>query len=359
MSELLEYAADCPRPDGLLSAAEGPWRLRNITAVRALMEPEDAQRRLRLWADVQLLGRAESRACLQVELCSEPWQVVAPGEGSSSAPAASIEGVGVGPVQAQPLAYCIAGIRATDGTGAGFWQQYLTPGQVQVPAATRQVSADDLGEVLRAALARWLGRTLAVTTVSAASEFADSGSVGAFGTVQGRVLERTAAADLAVDVTPLGEVTDADDHEGVAHARMALYGERHGRWLLHRCVAQPRKPRRNEAVLQPLYQCEVLVAESAAELVAMAGLGQLEKRLFQAAGVLPHATLADPTTSEANEEGATPQQLDISRVPDRSRRFLQAIAALAQPGGGLDATDLDVLLRVGRQIARQRRRPGK
>jgi hypothetical protein len=198
--------------------------------------------------------------------------------------------------------------------------------------------------------------TLGVDTVGGALRCAESGPAGVFGTVESRVLERTGQADLAFDGTLLAEASDAKEQGGDPTCLLALYGERHGAWVLHRRRLQPRKVRRpNDPALPPLYSCEVLVADNAEDLVALAGLGTAEKRLFQKADILPHETLAGYHAEKARKGAeAPPQAVDLGKVAARPRLQLLAIVALVREGK-LNPVDLDLLLRLARQLSKPRR----
>ena len=125
----------------------------------------------------------------------------------------------------------------------GFWQQYLTP--QRPPEESRPGGAGrPLADALLDAVGEYLAGTLEITSVDGALRFLEAGPAGSFGPVATRVLERSGRADLRIDATLLGEASDAEEQGGEATLRLALYGDRHGAWILHRLRLRPRKARR-------------------------------------------------------------------------------------------------------------------
>ena len=87
--------------------------------------------------------------------------------------------------------------------------------------------------------------------------------------------------------------------------------------------------------------------------MALAGLGRTEKALFREAGVLPTRDLRDHY--EAGGVAAMDDrsaQAVLSQLDPRSRRSLEAILLLAREHS-ISSADLDVLLRVARQMAKK------
>jgi len=333
---MLYYTESCQWPETIAEEGNNLWRVRNMTLATVALEHDAGVAHLRLNVDVWLGGKAaETQLKLRVALASKPWE-----EGAASSD------------PEQPLEYRVESLQpvATSAAGEGRWQQYLTPGSSPAPADLARAPADTLRQELLLVLERWLAHNLVVNTVAGARRCALSGSVGQHGPLQRKVLERSGQADLEVDVTAFGEVSDASERGGSPGTILALYGERHGRWLLHRRVAQPQKVRRNEPELPQQFSCTVLIASDIDALIKLAGLNPLEKRLFQSAGFLPHATLPEPAAAEPSPAD-TPQTIDVSKVADRARAYLQAIAALAQTGK-LNVGDMDLLLKLARHLVK-------
>lgn len=211
---------------------------------------------------------------------------------------------------------------------------------------------------LRRALVEWIRGGAKIGTVPGALEWLEKGPVGHFGPVEPRVLSRSGQADLSADVTPLGEANDTSDAEGDGSCFLSLYGDRHGLLLLHRSAVAAGRTSAKQTQRAP--HREVLVARSADELIAAAGLGVVEKRLFRAAGLLDPV----PLWTEMGREGdpaATPDPttvLDLAELPDRSRQAFKAIHAFAQQGK-LGAADIDLLLKMARHLARSGTRPAR
>lgn len=249
--------------------------------------------------------------------------------------------------------------------GDSGWLQYLPQEMAHAPGASRKGDSATLAERLADVLSTWLTESFPVTTVESACEAACHGPVGHFGPVEAYVLERSGQADLAVDATLLGHSDDRDEAGGEPTTLLSLYGERFGTWLLHRQRIQYLKPPRKDAPVPRQVTAEVVIAPTADALMAQCALTTAEKRLFQQAGILPHATLwpaqdnpvpedREDETPGSRESGSTAPPstaLDLSRVPDRLRKHLQAITQLAEQGK-LDATDTDLLLKTARQFSK-------
>lgn len=250
--------------------------------------------------------------------------------------------------------------------GDGGWQQYLPPG---VPAASgarrRDAPRRPLAERLAHALSAWLEDPVPLASLQSAREYACYGPLGHFGPVEAWVLERSGQTDLAVDATPLGCADDRPETGGEPATLLSLYGERFGTWLLHRQHVQHLKPPHKAAPAPRQVTAEVLIAPTAEALMAQCDLTPAEKRLFRQAGILPHATLW-PAREAWHSEGpacdtpgvdthalAPGTALDLSRIPDRPRKHLHAIAELAEQGR-LDAGDTELLLRTARQLGKAR-----
>lgn len=223
-----------------------------------------------------------------------------------------------------------------------------------------------MGDRLEAVISLWLSDELSVTTVVGAEEALLRGPVGHFGLLESLVLERTGQADLAVEATPLAEADDSPESGGDPTLFLSLLGERFGMWLLYRRQVKVLKATRKDAPPPKECTCSVQVAESAEALMAQCGLSPAEKRLFQQAGCLPHATLwpeVEHTASNGLLRGSgQPEPLspdsrhtgfDLSSVPDRQRQHLQALLRLVVQGK-LDSHDTDLLLKTARHLARGR-----
>lgn len=245
-------------------------------------------------------------------------------------------------------------------SGAAAWLKYLQPATPSVARApdTHSVGPPTLTTALPRALQDWLTDSFPAATVAAACETACHGPVGHFGPVESYVLERSGQADLAIEATLLGSTDDALETGGEASTSLSLYGERFGLWLLQRRSVKVLKLLRQGARALRQAHSMVAIAHTAEALIAQSELSPMEKRLFQAVGILPHATLwSKAPATGANAENASASEsaavttLDLSDVPDRSRRHLQAITQLAQQGK-LDATDTDLLLKTARQMSK-------
>lgn len=342
------------------------WRVGHIAPVRLSVEGNAALRRLRIGVDLYLIAEGDTLPVrLRGQLVSTSWAPLAalppvlqsiPGETPDS-PA----------VATGPLTYRLSRLGApVRVSGERSWLQYLYPASA---LATSQEPASEpapLVESLRLALCEWLTHDFPVATVGEAIETAMQGPVGHFGPLDSRVLERSGQSDLAVEATWLGEADNTAEQGGRPTLGLTLYGERFGTWLLHRCSMQAVKARpKQEPAPSPLYHHEVLMAETSSALMEQAGLGPVEKRLFQQAGLLPHARLWQGVESDASaEQGAEGSRqedppagdtaLDLSGVPDRPRRHLQAIATLAGQGK-LGPVETDLLLKLARQLSRRGR----
>jgi hypothetical protein len=308
--------------------------------------------------DVLLLGSSpEEQSPLRLRLLSDSWSQ------ASAWPPRQLQAELQPSLAGQPreaLNYQVSEVepREDTGKGEGFWQAYLQPG---APAALPGPSSDSgaldtaRDEDLLESLVHWLTETLRVDTVGGALRCVEFGDVGVFGPVKRRVLERSGSADMEVEATLLGEASDAEDPGAQATLILELYGDRYGAWLLQRrrLLAANRRRPQGEAVAA--YQCDVLVADSVEDLVQSAGLGPIEKQLFQAAGLLPNESFYEhyrQSSDALDDGGAVPAaaNVDLSKLPDRSQRYVQALLALAVTGK-LSHADLDLLLRVARQLA--------
>jgi hypothetical protein len=246
------------------------------------------------------------------------------------------------------------------------WKRFLTPGDPDQPPVSD--ATDTFETALQQSLGRWLATRFRADTPEAAVKLACEGSLGQFGPVESRVLPRTGQADLAVDVTLLSKVSgqsEQDSGSGMPALSLALYGERFGYWLLHRHLEQPLKSAGKEAGSVPVRVTDqVIIADSAESLIEQAGLTDPEKRVFQLAGILPPATLWPASGSSHDEalahsdvdgaECAISTAISLATVPDRPRRHLQSIVTMVQKGT-LDPTDVDLLWRTARQLARAKR----
>lgn len=343
------------------------WRVGYISPASLTVEGNDRLRRLRIGVEFFLLAHEEATPCrLRGELVSSSWSPLAP------LPPVQQHLAGEAPDLPDdvscPLSYVLAGLGApVRVNGDQSWLKYLHP--IQAMAGSTEVACEPLplAEALPEALAEWLTNDFPVATLGAAIDTAMRGPVGHFGPLESHVLERSGQQDLAIEATWLGEVDNAVEQGGQASLSLTLFGERFGAWVLCRRSMQPVKARpKQEPAPPPLFTHEVLVAETGDALIEQAGLGPLEKRLFQQVGILPHARLwheADDSEeveladeSRAAEAGKLKPDtsLDLSAVPDRGRRHLQAIAALARQGK-LAPSDTDLLLKLARQLSR----PGK
>ncbi|TQE92852.1 MAG: hypothetical protein FKY71_18920 [Spiribacter salinus] len=246
------------------------------------------------------------------------------------------------------------------------WLKYLPPGPAREADHGNIVDGTTLTDKLCDALNDWLTETFPVSTVEATGETACHGSVGHFGPVEPYVLERSGQADLAVDATLLGRADDSPNTGSEPTTQLFLYGERFGTWVLHRQRTQILKPPHKDAPAPKQVTSEVVIAPTADALIQQCDLTPTEKRLFEQVGILPPATLW-PAQGIATPQEATPDintvitsdgtasapstALDLSGVPDRPRKHLQAITQLAEQGK-LDATDTDLLLKTARQLSK-------
>ncbi|MCG6659761.1 hypothetical protein HOP52_18590 [Halomonas campisalis] len=334
------------------------WRVGHIAAAKLSVEGNARLRRLRIGVELFLLAEGDAAPCrLRGELVSASWSPLAPlppvqqrleGETPDLPAVASV-----------PLPFTFAGLGApVRVSGERSWLQYLHPIKAMVGAADSASEPMPLAESLQLALAEWLTHDFPVATLGEAIDTAMCGPVGHFGPLESRVLERSGQSDLAIEATWLGEVDNAAEQGGRATLALTLYGERFGAWVLHRRGMQPVKARpKQESGPAPVFAHEVLVADTADALIEQAGLGPVEKRLFQQVGILPHARLwqqvDEPEGGEPADE-ADPKSamtLDLSALPDRGRRHLQAIAGLVRQGK-LGPSDIDLLLKLARQLSR-------
>lgn len=218
-------------------------------------------------------------------------------------------------------------------------------------------------EALTTALQHWLHRRFGLSTLSQAIDIARQGAFGQFGAVEPVVLPRSEQPDLQLDATLLGRTDNSHEVEG-AHlpvVSLALYGERYGRWVLHRRTLHPLKAIPKNIALSRIRD-EVIVTDSSDSLLQQVGLDDTAKRLFQLCGLLPHTTLwyDDPAMqtemSDEPAEGASAPvpAPNLSALPDKARRQLQAILSLAQTGT-LDSSDIEILWRNARHLGRRKR----
>ena len=249
--------------------------------------------------------------------------------------------------------------------GDTAWLKYLPPSTAGEAEQGETANDITLTDKLCHAFSDWLTETLPVSTVEAACETACHGPVGHFGAVEPYVLERSGQADLAVDATLLGRADDSPNTGSEPTTQLFLYGERFGTWLLHRQRTQILKPPHKDAPAPKQVTSEVVIAPTADALIQQCDLTPTEKRLFQQVGILPPATLwpaqdivtpqeATPDNTVITTDGtasAPSTALDLSGVPDRPRKHLQAITQLAEQGK-LDATDTDLLLKTARQLSK-------
>lgn len=321
------------------------WRIGYMALERLAVEGDERARRLRLWVDVVLSGGVPGQqAQLRLNVCSDAWVP------ESRLPPIHVREAFEPEVAANPsapLGYRISGVTRVEAalTTGAFWLKCLLQDVDAGTSGPLEAPVGHWREDLRESLARWLTQTLRVDTVGGAVSCAMSGPVGRFGAVSRKVLERSGQADLEVDVTVLGEADDTPETGGDGTRFLALYGERHGAWLLHRRVAEARKLRRADSGSQAALQSDVLVADSAESLMRLAGFGAVEKRLFREAGILKNATLL-----EEGSEAWAPHWIDLGSLPDRTRVALSSIVSLASRGK-LGAADIDLIARVARYLS--------
>ncbi|MGM0632795.1 MAG: hypothetical protein ACQETO_06420 [Pseudomonadota bacterium] len=328
----------------------GPWTVSDIRLDRLRVMGNDRARALRLSVRLSLVGTApEQQHHLCLCLDSDRWACAQPG------PPVHVPD-GHGPVvPGEPdtrLTYSISDMRVSDVPEEQnrFWMKYIYPEVAHsglVPDGGRD---DSLGDEILQRLSDWIGQTLRVDHVGGAVDCALTGPAGFFGPVEHQLLERSGQLDLEVDATRLAALDNDEDTGGEGTTFLTLYGERHGRWLLHRRTALVRKARRRENPPPTRFQCDVQVADSADEMITLAGLGDLQKRLFARADILPSARLQEDTPTEPAKE---PTSLDVSAIPERSRRYVQALVGMAQQGQ-LTSGDLDVILRLARHVGRRK-----
>jgi len=318
-------------------------------------------RQLTLVVDIVITDADQRAYRLRGQLTSEAWAPLGDFPPVGKVRRALMPSV---PAEATaPLAYTFkAETPPVPITGDPYWLKYLYPqlNETKTASNTLDASATTAASVVTAllhALSDWLTEAFPLATVGEAITMACHGPVGYFGSVDSYVLERTGQADLAIEATLLAQIDDTRITGKEPTTSLRLYGERFGLWLLHRQTVKPVRPHVKNTAL--VMTCEVLMADTAAALIQIAGLGSLEKRLFQQAGILHHATLwqdahqqASPAAAGIATDARTPQQLDISQVADRSRRYLQTLVALVQQGK-LDTTDLDLLLKTARQLSKK------
>ena len=332
----------------------GRWQVAHTEATRVFAEGGDGYRRLRIDADLLLQGDGGRRR-LGLALASAPWRQDDAWP-PAAAPAAADAPPAGGPAAVLPFSVLELSLGAAGEEPAGHWQRFLQPGAgLETPPAPRRAGAGrPIVEEVTTATARWLDETLAVATVAGALAYLEAGPVGYYGPIMSRLLVRSGQADLAVEATLLAEADAPAEGDAAPAARLALYGDRHGALLLHRRRLTPAGRKRSAGPPLEDYEADVLAADSAETLMAEAGLGALEKRVFSAAGLLQPASLREHylARAPAGEASAT---LDLSTLAARPRRALEGVAELAL-AGRLDATDLDLLLRTARRLARVVRR---
>ena len=241
------------------------------------------------------------------------------------------------------------------------WMRFLAPGDPDQPPVSD--ATDTFETALQQSLGRWLATRFRADTPEAAVKLACEGSLGQFGPVESRILPRTGLADLAVDVTLLSQVSGQSGQESggnIPSLGLALYGERFGHWVLHRHLEQPLKSAAKEVVPVRVTD-QVIIADSVESLIEQAGLADPEKRVFQLAGILPPVTLwsapcdlYDELAEQSDAGSAVSTAISLAAVPERPRRHLQSIVAMVQKGA-LDPTDVDLLWRTARQLARAKR----
>ncbi|WP_404298467.1 hypothetical protein [Halomonas sp.] len=331
------------------------WQVGHIAPMSLRVEGNKQARRLLLVVDIYLMSVEEAAPLkLRGQLVSAAWSPLA-----SMPPAHQLADIvpEVAPVAKARLDVTLAAMsQPIPISDERSWLQFLSPAKAMATHDEEASVSAPLVESLPQALKEWLTHVLPATTVAEAIDLALHGPVGYFGPVEPRVLERSGQADLAVDATWLGEADNGAQQGGQTTSILTLYGERHGNWLLHRRNALPTKARNKQETPPLSWTCEVLVTASAKQLVELAGLGTLEKRLFQQAGVLPHARLwPDGEDCESDRDAgadvAGSTFLDLSQLADRPRRHLQAIVSLAQEDK-LSPQAIDLLLRVARQLAK-------
>jgi len=337
------------------------WRLDHLAAQHLRLHSDGQACRLQLRLTAYLQAPDTQRyAQIDLDLLSTPWlptrTLPPPVVGNTPLPT---------PVEAAghaTLSYSLerAAPGSADNGANGSWLRYLG-----TPHPDSSASAGlPLWQQLEPAVAHWLEHTGAVQTVAGAEAAAFEGPLGYFGPLEAHLLERTGQLDLTVDATLLASADDAHETGGEPTTTLALYGERFGVWLLNRRSVKVLKAARRGAPAVQQWLSEVVVAESVEALLAQTGLGTVEKRLFRQAGLLQaeplwpsrqsETTAGSTEAADSAPAAAAATTLDLSAVPDRPRRYLQAIVALAQQGK-LDATDMDLLLRTARQLARARR----
>ncbi|CAM3443596.1 hypothetical protein [Halomonas lysinitropha] len=338
---------------GLPEKGESPtWQVAHIAPVSLVVEGNARVCRLRLSMDLFLRNLGEASPFrFRGQLVSATWAPLAelpPRQVSIDAQTPEL------PAEASlPLCFTLSELsRPIRVGGSQNWLRYLQPIKAMASPAEEASGAAPVADALHQSLSEWLTHDVCVATVGEAADSAMHGPVGAFGPLEARVLERSSQADLAIDATWLGEVDNAAEQAGEPTVRLVLYGERFGAWVLHRCSLQPAKARAKQTTLPPSFAHEVLVAESSQQLIEQAGLGAVEKRLFQQVGILPHERLR----SSAEEPSSADERpgLDLSGLADRSLRHLQVIASLAQQGK-LAPADLDMLMKLARQLSRKAR----
>ncbi|MFP4263539.1 MAG: hypothetical protein ACLFRS_09290 [Halomonas sp.] len=350
-------ADDLLRLEDILHKLRSParWQIEHLVLQKLQREGDAQTCRLGLWVSVYLHERQEDqRAQLDLQLTSTPWQP--PVELSASVgDVPSDTGSAWSPELLQAEVYYSLGdlrLRPEGHPRAVGWLPF-----VEMPSAWRRAAdrQQTLSSQLEVALRVWLHDVLSLSTVAGIQEALLSGPVGHFGPLETCLLERSGQADLAVDATLLGSADDSDLCVGEATTFLDLYGERFGLWLLHRRTCKLLKPPRKDAPAPRQWHCSVLVGHTAEALIAQTELTETEKHLFQSAGILPHATLwpSRPSAERSGQDSTSRQStlLDLSHVPDRPRRHLQAIAQLAQQRR-LDASDIELLLKMARQLGK-------
>lgn len=345
---------DAEQLDRLLpdSNQPGQWRFAGCQLIRAQLRGDDNARLLQLQSRVALQDwQGKNVLQLDITLHSAAWL-----HADNWPPLLDRLAIDSGQLTAgkSRLQYQIVALDAQSANvnGDSFWQKYLFPDNQKLIVDTLPaVSPAPLATQLCQQLQQWLQQQLAVDTVDGALECVKTGPVGAFGPVETQLLKRSNQTDLQADVCCLAKIDNATQAGPEAAVYLTLYGERFGSWLLHRRTAVTIKPRRNDAKAVTEYRYELLVAQSAEALIAQAGLGDLEKALFQQAAVLPYDRLyADGDADSVSTK--TPAVLDLSSVPARNQRYLQSLFSMTQ-SGSLNTADLDLVHRLARHLAKK------
>lgn len=335
----------------------GPkWQLEHIALSRLRSAEQSSMRYLILHVDVFLLDLTSQRhAQLCLTLSSDAWQPTHP------LPSAPVDesAPDITPCRDSSLRYRLRSVVAKPQAHprATAWLHYM-----HLPSKHDACGQETVSQYISLQIGNWLQNSLNVTSVAGAEAALLTGAVGYFGPVEAYVLERSAQADLAVDATLLGSADDADENGGEPAVFLTLYGERFGHWLLHRRTVKVVKPTRKDLPPTHHWHSSVVIANTSDMLIAQCELTASEKRLFQSAGLLPHATLwphesnispgnVQESASTQTEPAVASTALNLSDVADRPRRHLLALVQLVQQGK-LDATDTDLLLKTARQLSK-------